>query len=123
MLSDVCCDTLVEIWESGAPDLGRLRLDILHYTVEPFDYPKSVTNVLLAAVHETGRYQEGDNNALVGPLVLMALLLCTLRGYDSPDVKVEEGLPLELLRWWPQAQEAIARLPPPSAEELPAALD
>ena len=122
MLSDVCCDTLVEIWESGAPDLGRLRLDILNYTVEPFDYPKSVTDVLLAAVHETARRQEGDNKALAGPLVLMALLLCTMRAYDNPDFKIE-GLPRELLRWWPRAQEAIARLPPPSAKELPAALD
>ncbi len=118
MLSDVCSDALVELWESGAPDLALLRRDILNYTVEPFNYPKKVTDILLAAVNETARHEDGDDDAICGPLGLMALLLCTLRAYDTTAPNLEENLERELETWWPRAGEAVARLPPPTEEEL-----
>lgn len=118
MLSDICHDTLRDVWENGTPDLGQLRRDILNYTTKPFDYPKEVTDILLAAVHEASLDLEEQEDALLTPLGLMALLLCTLRAYDHPDPAFEAGLEAELLSWWPRAKDAVARLPPLTDYEL-----
>jgi len=105
MLSDSCFEFCHAVCREGVSDdlYKRLIEEIRHYSREPFDYPKEVTQFLAAAVKEVRKPKQTRKMEEVSLFLMMAL---TMQAYDHGDHR-EAELPQTLRAIWANRPKSV----------------